>query len=63
MMDVKEMATWELENMVKAMSFLGALNSPEEDLRLKEAKAELKSRKTPYMRLHKNISKKKNPLR
>ena len=38
-------ATWELKNMIKANSFLAALNTPEEDERLALMKRELKTRK------------------
>jgi hypothetical protein len=38
-------ATWELRHMVKANSFLGALNTPEEDKQLELMKEELKKRK------------------
>lgn len=31
-------AEWELRNMIKALSFMGALNTPEEDERLRAAK-------------------------
>lgn len=38
-------ATWELKNMIKANSFLGALNTHEEDAELAKMKRELKQRK------------------
>ena len=38
-------ATWELKHMVRANSFLGALNTPEEDQALNEMKKELRTRK------------------
>jgi hypothetical protein len=36
-------AKWELQNMKKALSFLGALNSEEENLRLEACKVMLKN--------------------
>jgi len=36
-------AKWELQNMKKALSFMGALNSPEENERLKACKILLKN--------------------
>jgi len=38
-------ATWELKNMVKALSMFEVLNTDEENKRLAKAKAELKRRK------------------
>lgn len=38
-------ATWELQAMVKALSFCPILNSPEDNARLQAAKAELKNRR------------------
>ena len=38
-------ATWELKNMIKANSFLGALNTPEENKQLELMKMEYKKRK------------------
>ena len=38
--------TWELKNMVKALSIHSWLNSPEETQRLAEAKAELQRRRS-----------------
>lgn len=38
-------AIWELRNMIKANSFLSALNTIEEDKQLKIMKKELKQRK------------------
>lgn len=38
-------ATWELEGMKKARSYLSAFNTPEEDAELKAIKAELAERK------------------
>ena len=37
-------ATWELKNMVKALSIMSVLNTDEENKRLEEAKQELKRR-------------------
>ena len=37
-------ATWELKNMIKALSMMEILNTSEENKRLKEAKEELKRR-------------------
>ena len=39
-------ATWELKNMVKALSIMSVLNTDEENKRLEEAKQELKRRIT-----------------
>lgn len=36
-------AKWELQNMKKALSFMGALNSPEENERLEACKILLKN--------------------
>jgi hypothetical protein len=38
-------ATWELKNIVKALSMMSVLNTDEENKRLEEAKQELKRRK------------------
>ena len=38
-------STWSLKNMVSALSVLEVLNTPEENMRLRLAKQELKSRK------------------
>jgi hypothetical protein len=38
-------ATWELQAMVKALSFCPILNSPEDNARLAAAKKELKERR------------------
>jgi hypothetical protein len=43
-MDVSKKATWELRAIVKALSFLGALNTPQEERDLRNAKKELKER-------------------
>jgi hypothetical protein len=37
-------ATWELKNIVKALSMMSVLNTDEENKRLEEAKQELKRR-------------------
>ena len=37
-------ATWELKNIVKALSIMSVLNTDEENKRLEEAKQELKRR-------------------
>ena len=41
---MKNRATWELKNMVKALSMLELLNTEEENKSLQEAKQELKRR-------------------
>ena len=38
-------ATWELKNMIKALSIMEILNTSEENERLRQAKEELKKRK------------------
>lgn len=38
-------ATWELQGIVKALSFCPILNTPEENNRLRAAKEELKKRR------------------
>jgi hypothetical protein len=43
-MDIKHKATWELRNMIKALSMLELLNTEEENERLEYAKQELKMR-------------------
>ena len=43
-MNYTKRPTWELKNMVKALSMLSLLNTPEEDERLKMVKLELKRR-------------------
>tara|TARA_R100000781_G_scaffold108067_1_gene72527 strand:- start:88 stop:240 length:153 start_codon:yes stop_codon:yes gene_type:complete len=40
-------ATWELKNMIKALSMMQALNTDEENKRLEEAKQELKKKAGP----------------
>jgi len=44
MINIKHRATWELKNMVKALSMFEILNTKEENIRLKEAKKELRKR-------------------
>ena len=41
---MKHRETWELKNMVKALSMMRALNTDEENERLAKAKQELKKR-------------------
>jgi len=41
---MKQYATWELKNMIKALSIMSVLNTDEENKRLEQAKQELKSR-------------------
>ena len=41
---MKHRATWELKNMIKALSMMKLLNTDEENKRLEQAKQELKSR-------------------
>ena len=43
-MNIKHKATWELRNMIKALSMLELLNTEEENERLEGAKQELKMR-------------------
>jgi hypothetical protein len=43
-MDLTKRPTWELKNMVKALSLHSWLNTVEEQQRLKDAKVELKER-------------------
>jgi hypothetical protein len=43
-MNIKHKATWELRNMIKALSMLELLNTEEENERLEDAKQELKMR-------------------
>jgi len=45
---MRDYATWELRNIIKALSFLPLLNTPEENARLKAAKAELKKREKTH---------------
>ena len=42
---MKNKATWELKHIVKALSLLEVLNTPEENKRLQDAKQELKFRR------------------
>ena len=41
---MKQYGTWELKNMIKALSIMSVLNTDEENKRLEKAKQELKSR-------------------
>ena len=41
---MKHIATWELKNMIKALSMMKLLNTDKENKRLEQAKQELKSR-------------------
>ena len=41
---MKQYATWELKNMIKALSIMSVLNTDKENKRLKQAKQELKTR-------------------
>jgi hypothetical protein len=43
---MKHVATWELKNMIKALSMMPILNTAEEDKRLQDAKKELKQRRS-----------------
>lgn len=43
--DYSKRATWELKNMIKANSFLAALNTAQEEAELKAMKRELKKRR------------------
>ena len=45
---MKHRATWELKNMIKALSMMKLLNTDEENKRLEQAKQELKSRSKKY---------------
>ena len=42
---MKHKATWELKNIIKALTIMEVLNTNEENKRLNEAKLELKRRK------------------
>ena len=42
---MKHIATWELKNMIRALSMMKLLNTDEENKRLEEAKQELKNRR------------------
>ena len=41
---MKQYATWELKNIIKALSIMSVLNTDEENKRLEAAKQELKNR-------------------
>ena len=41
---MKHRTTWELKNMIKALSIMSVLNTDEENKRLEAAKQELKNR-------------------
>ena len=41
---MKQYTTWELKNMIKALSMMSVLNTDKENKRLEQAKQELKSR-------------------
>jgi len=43
---MKHRATWELKNMIKALSMMPILNTIEENKRLQDAKKELKQRRS-----------------
>lgn len=42
---VRKMATWELENMIKALEYVAVFNSDEENERLRAAKITLRERR------------------
>jgi hypothetical protein len=42
---MKSVPTWALVNMIKALSIMAVLNTPEENQRLKDAQKELNKRK------------------
>lgn len=42
---MKYKATWELKNIIKALSMMSVLNTDEENKRLEQAKQELKNRR------------------
>ena len=42
---MKHIATWELKNMIRALSMMKLLNTDEENKRLEQAKQELKNRR------------------
>ena len=42
---MKDKATWELKNIIKALSMMSVLNTDEENKRLEQAKQELKNRR------------------
>jgi len=41
---MKQYATWELKNIIKALSIMSVLNTDEENKRLEAAKQEIKNR-------------------
>jgi hypothetical protein len=41
---MKHRTTWELKNMIKALSMMSVLNTDKENKRLEQAKQELKTR-------------------
>ncbi|MGI9359264.1 MAG: hypothetical protein ACR2ON_07660 [Paracoccaceae bacterium] len=43
---IQGMSSWTLKNMIKALSIMELLNTPGENIKLKLAKQELRSRKT-----------------
>tara|TARA_R100001594_G_scaffold30233_1_gene56499 strand:- start:1209 stop:1352 length:144 start_codon:yes stop_codon:yes gene_type:complete len=45
---MKHIATWELKNMIKALSMMSVLNTDTENKRLEQAKQELKARSRNY---------------
>lgn len=42
---MEHIATWELKNMIRALSMMKLLNTDEENKRLEQAKQELKNRR------------------
>ncbi len=46
---MKDKATWELKNIIKALSMMSVLNTDEENKRLEQAKQELKNRRVAQM--------------
>ncbi len=44
MQNINRKPTWELKNIIKALSLHSWLNTPKEELRLEQAKKELKRR-------------------
>jgi len=42
---MKHKATWELKNIIKALSMMSVLNTDKENKRLEQAKQELKNRR------------------
>jgi hypothetical protein len=45
-LNLSRQPTWALKNMIKALSMMSALNTEEENKRLKDARRELKKRGT-----------------